>query len=208
VSDKMDENKLDSRLINTFYLVFGTIVYLTAICFFFFTLKRIFDGSVAGLEILFALTLLPLLAIFVIVWGYGMKLKMPGLELEYYPVEKAMKPATLIKESTTATEARDIMEKFKTDFLSILDQDGIFKGIVTKSDLINIFEKGKITTKVKNFMTNREKVIKVSEREDLKNVMKKIGQSKHSRLPVLDNNNKILGVIDSVDINDMISKLL
>jgi CBS domain-containing protein len=38
--------------------------------------------------------------------------------------------------------------------------------------------------------------------------MKKIGESKHSRLPVLDKNNRLMGIVDSVDINDILSKIL
>ena len=56
-------------------------------------------------------------------------------------------------------------------------------------------------------MINREKVVFANEREPLINVMKKIGESKHSRLPVLDKNNRLLGIVDSVDINELISKL-
>jgi Mg2+/Co2+ transporter CorC len=39
--------------------------------------------------------------------------------------------------------------------------------------------------------------------------MKKIGETKHSRLPVLNKDKtKIIGLIDSVDINDIITKIL
>jgi len=54
---------LDPRIKNTFYLLFGTIVYLAVISFFLFFLTE----TMSGTEILFALTLLPLLAIFVMV---------------------------------------------------------------------------------------------------------------------------------------------
>jgi hypothetical protein len=37
--------------------------------------------------------------------------------------------------------------------------------------------------------------------------MKKIGQTKHSKLPILDKNNRIMGIVDAVDINDLISRL-
>lgn len=56
-------------------------------------------------------------------------------------------------------------------------------------------------------MTRREKVIHAFEREDLKSVMKKIGETKHSRLPVLDKNNRLMGIVDAVDINELISRL-
>ncbi|RLF56735.1 MAG: hypothetical protein DRN27_09110 [Thermoplasmata archaeon] len=195
---------LDPRIKNTFYLLFGTIVYLAVISFFLFFLTE----TMSGTEILFALTLLPLLAIFVMVWGYGMKLRMPGLELEYFPVEKSMRPPTIIKENTTAKEAEGIMKKGKIDFLNILDENGFFSGIVTKADILKVREKGKMISKVRDFMTKREKIVHAFEREDLKSVMKKIGQSKHSRLPVLDKNNRLLGIVDSVEISDMLSKLL
>ncbi len=200
----MIEDTFDPRLKNTFFLLFGTIVYLIVISFFILFLKK----QVNGVEILFALTLLPLLAIFVMVWGYGMKFKMAGLELEYYPVEKVMNAPTTISDSATVEDAEDFLEKDKTGLLNILDEHGIFQGILTNSDILKARKNKKLKMNVKDLMTKREKIIHASEREDLRSIMEKIGQSKHSRLPVIDRNNRVIGIVDSVNISDALTKIL
>jgi CBS domain-containing protein len=133
---------------------------------------------------------------------------MAGLELEYYPVEKVMKAPRTIVEDKTGKEAEEIMEKEKTDFLNILDRNGLFQGILTKADLHKARIRGKLRDRVKNLSTGREKVIHALEREDLKSIMEKIGQTKHSRLPVLDKNNRLMGIVDAVDINELLPKFL
>jgi CBS domain-containing protein len=214
----LDEWSLDPKIRNTFLMIYGTIIYLVAV----FALLLILNAELSGtgkiiiinqslkidITTLFALSLLPLLAIYLMIWGYGLRLRMPGLELEYYPVEKVMKPPSIISEKLTGKEAEEKMEKEKTDFLNILDKDGLFRGILTRTDIHKARVKGKIRERVRNLMTSREKVIHALEREDLKSIMGKIGQTKHSRLPVLDKNNRLIGIVDSVDINDLISKIL
>lgn len=214
----MDEWTLDPKMRNTFLMIYGTIVYLVVVVALLIILNSELSGTgkiivinqVIKIDIttLFALSLLPLLAIYLMIWGYGLKLKMPGLELEYYPIEKVMKAPSIISEDKTAKEAEEIMEKEKTDFLNILDRNGLFQGIFTKSDAHKARVKGKMSARVKNLMTRREKVTHALEREDLKSIMKKIGRTKHSRLPVLDKNNRLMGIVDSVDINDLLSKVL
>jgi len=214
----LDEWTLDPKMRNTFLMIYGTIVYLVVVVALLIILNSELSGTgkiivinqVIKIDIttLFALSLLPLLAIYLMIWGYGLKLKMPGLELEYYPIEKVMKAPSIISEDKTAKEAEEIMEKEKTDFLNILDRNGLFQGIFTKSDAHKARVKGKMSARVKNLMTRREKVTHALEREDLKSIMKKIGRTKHSRLPVLDKNNRLMGIVDSVDINDLLSKVL
>ncbi|MHC1625076.1 MAG: CBS domain-containing protein [Methermicoccaceae archaeon] len=195
---------MDSKTRNTFYLLFGAIVYLVAI----YAILKGFSNFSRDVTILFALALLPMLAVFVMVWGYGLRLKMRGVELEYYPVEKIMTPPVTIHEDVTGEEAERIMDEKRTDFLNVLDRDGLFRGIFTKADAHDTRLKGKIKGRVRNLMTRGERVIHALEREDLRSVMEKIGKTKHSRLPVLDKNNRLMGVVDAVDINDLLSKIL
>jgi len=200
----LNEDGLDPKVRNTLTLMFGTIVYIMAIYAILVPIKELSNNVI----VLFALSLLPLLGIFVIIWGYGLKFKAPGIEIEYYPVEKAMKPASIITEDKTAVEAEEIMDKEKTDFLNIISREGLFQGIFTKADALKARKSKKIKEQVKNLMTTRDKVIHANEKEDLKSIMEKIGQTKHSRLPVLDKNNRLMGIIDAVDINDLLSKFL
>lgn len=198
------EEDLDPKVRNTLFLMFGTIVYIVAIYAILVRLKELSNNII----VLFTLTLLPLLGIFVMIWGYGLKFKAPGIDLEYYPVEKALKPASIISEDKTAIEAEEMMDKDNTDFINITSKEGLFQGIFTRADALKARRKNKMKENLKNLMTSKEKVIHAFEREDLKSIMEKIGQTKHSRLPVLDKNNRLMGIIDSVDINELLSRLI
>ena len=138
----------------------------------------------------------------------GESIIMPGIEVTYYPVEKVMKAPTIIEENKTAEDAEKLMDKEKTDFLNIINEQGLFQGIFTGADAHKARRRKKIKDQLKNLMIKREKVIHVFEREDLKNIMDKIGKNKHSKLPVLDKNNRLIGIVDSVDINDLLSRRL
>ena len=121
----MNEWELDSKIRNSLLLLFGTIVYLVTVVFLLLKLSEIFiEYRFLGefeISTLLFIALLPLFAVLIITWGYSYKLKMPGLELEYYPVEKVMKPPFIITEDKTINEADEIMDKEKTDFLNIID---------------------------------------------------------------------------------------
>lgn len=200
----MGEEGLDPKVRDTLFLMFGTLAYIVAIYAILEHLQNI-TGNVIGL---FALTLLPLLGIFVMIWGYGLKFKAPGIELSYYPVEKVMKAPSTIEENKTAEEAEKLMDREKTDFLNVLNREGLFQGLFTRTDAFEARRRKKIKDLVGNLMTKREKVIHAFEREDLKSIMEKIGKTKHSKLPVLDKNNRLLGIVDAVDISDLLSRLV
>lgn len=125
------EEGLDPKVRNTLFLMFGTIVYIVAIYAILLRFKEFEDAYTITL---FALTLLPLLGMFVMIWRYRLKFKAPGIELEYYPVEKVMKAPSIISEDKTAIDAEEVMDKEKTDFLNIVSREGLFQGIFTKAD--------------------------------------------------------------------------
>ena len=57
-------------------------------------------------------------------------------------------------------------------------------------------------------MTRREKVVYGNIKDNLNTIMQKIGDTKHSRLPIINDQNRVLGIVDSVDINNLIAKVL
>jgi CBS domain-containing protein len=153
--------------------------------------------------------IIPLITILLLVWNYGMRIKMPGFELEYYPVERVMTKPVSAPDKIDGYEAEKIMKKEGVDLLNILDEKGLFKGLLTKSDLLKARSDNKMRNNIKKFMTMKDELTYAKERENLKSIMKKIGETKHSRLPVLNKDKtKIIGLIDSVDINDIITKIL
>ena len=200
----MATQDIDSKVRTTFYLLFGTIVYMVAVIM----VLRVLSDFNKDVTVLFLLTLLPLLIVFLSVWGYGLKVHLPGMDIEYYPVEKVMNPPSIVGDNVTGVEAENIMDSLDIDFLNVLDKERIFQGIFTRSDAHRARLREKINTNIKNLMTKSEEVVSVMEKEKLKSIMEKIGATRHSRMPVLNNKNQVVGIIDSVDINELLSKVL
>ena len=199
---------MESKTRTTIYLMFGTVIYVVAILVILMIFTKMGDTNMGGILNIFVITLLPLLGIFVMVWGYGLRLRLPGINIEYYPVEKVMKPATVINETATLEEAEQKMEDSHTDFLNILDKNGLFQGILTRTDAHKARVKGLKGTMVKNLMVEGAQVIRAFEKEGIKTVLEKIGQTKHTRFPVVDTNNRLTGIVDAVDLYDFISKFV
>ena len=199
---------MESKTRTTIYLMFGTVIYVVAILVILMIFTKMGDTNMGGILNIFVITLLPLLGIFVMVWGYGLRLRLPGINIEYYPVEKVMKPATVINETATLEEAEQKMEDSHTDFLNILDKNGLFQGILTRTDAHKARVKGLEGTMVKNLMVEGAQVIRAFEKEGIKTVLEKIGQTKHTRFPVVDTNNRLTGIVDAVDLYDFISKFV
>lgn len=204
----MDDTSMESKTRTTIYLMFGTVIYVVAILVILMIFTKMGDTNMGGILNIFVITLLPLLGIFVMVWGYGLRLRLPGINIEYYPVEKVMKPATVINETATLEEAEQKMEDSHTDFLNILDKNGLFQGILTRTDAHKARVKGLKGTMVKNLMVEGAQVIRAFEKEGIKTVLEKIGQTKHTRFPVVDTNNRLTGIVDAVDLYDFISKFV
>lgn len=204
----MDDTSMESKTRTTIYLMFGTVIYVVAILVILMIFTKMGDTNMGGILNIFVITLLPLLGIFVMVWGYGLRLRLPGINIEYYPVEKVMKPATVINETATLEEAEQKMEDSHTDFLNILDKNGLFQGILTRTDAHKARVKGLEGKMVKNLMVEGAQVIRAFEKEGIKTVLEKIGQTKHTRFPVVDTNNRLTGIVDAVDLYDFISKFV
>ena len=199
---------MESKTRTTIYLMFGTVIYVVAILVILMIFTKMGDTNMGGILNIFVITLLPLLGIFVMVWGYGLRLRLPGINIEYYPVEKVMKPATVINETATLEEAEQKMEDSHTDFLNILDKNGLFQGILTRTDAHKARVKGLKGKMVKNLMVEGAQVIRAFEKEGIKTVLEKIGQTKHTRVPVVDTNKRLTGIVDAVDLYDFISKFV
>ena len=172
-------------------------------------LSVVFHKSIssADMEYIFTISLIPLILIIVAMWRYKIKLKFPTGEIYFSPVESMIEEPYTLHEDKTGRDAEELMEKKGTDFINVVDGNGKFKGIFTKGDAYMARKKRRIGQKLKNIMTPKEKVISSFKGERIIDAIRKIGESKHSRLPVLDGE-KVIGVIDSVIIHGVLSKIL
>lgn len=156
-------------------------------------------------EVAFIFALIPLVIVIAGVWGYGLKAKFPGGELEYYPVENIMQRPHTISGEKDAAAAEAKMDKDGVDFLNVVDKLGRFLGVFTDADAHRARKDGMLGERIKELMTPLEEVVEARRGEGLAKVIERIGKSRHSRLPVLDGE-KVIGVADSVDIQNLLAK--
>ncbi len=99
--------------------------------------------------------------------------------------------------SVTIREVEELMKSHNISGVPVVDSKGLLKGIITKSDLIFEDDKSK---KVKEVMTPRKKLItgkKGVSIEEVKNLFRK---HKFEKLPLVDKNDKLVGLITLRDI--------
>jgi IMP dehydrogenase len=99
--------------------------------------------------------------------------------------------------SVTIKEAEDLMKSHNISGVPVVDNKKQLKGIITKSDLI--FEDNK-NKKVKEVMTIRGKLITGSKGISIEEVKKLFRKHKFEKLPLVDKNDKLVGLITLRDI--------
>src|SRR5574344_1361187 len=102
-----------------------------------------------------------------------------------------------IKPNQTLQDAEDIMATYKISGVPVVDDKGILLGILTNRDMR--FTKN-YTLKVEDEMT-RMPLYTAKEGTTLDEAAKIMHQSKVEKLPIVDDNNKLIGLITIKDIN-------
>ncbi|MFN8714873.1 MAG: IMP dehydrogenase [Bacteroidota bacterium] len=106
-----------------------------------------------------------------------------------------MDPVTM-PESATIGDALELMKENKIGGIPVIDEKGILAGIVTNRDLR--FEKN-MKRPVVEVMTSKN-IITTRQGTDLKKAEQILQQYKIEKLPVVDKNNKLVGLITYKDI--------
>lgn len=117
--------------------------------------------------------------------------------------ELMTKKVLVLKPNNTFEEAAKLFIENGIDGAPVVDKDGKLISIVTKTDLMKaIFNKLEMNTKLETL--DLKKVITINSEMNIEDVLKyNVG-----RLPVIDKNNKIIGIITHTDfINDLVEKI-
>ncbi|ALB46694.1 sigma 54-interacting transcriptional regulator [Clostridium beijerinckii] len=117
--------------------------------------------------------------------------------------ELMTKKVLVLKPNNTFEEAAKLFIENGIDGAPVVDRDGKLISIVTKTDLMKaIFNKLEMNTKLETL--DLKKVITINSEMNIEDVLKyNVG-----RLPVIDKNNKIIGMITHTDfINDLVEKI-
>ncbi len=104
-------------------------------------------------------------------------------------------PITIKKEATVG-QALNLMAEFKIGGIPVIDNDKTLVGIVTNRDLRFIED---MTIPIKNVMTH-EKIITTTQSTDLEKAADILQKYKIEKLPVVDKNNKLIGLLTYKDI--------
>jgi len=101
------------------------------------------------------------------------------------------------------TAAKKLL-KGEADHLPVLDKDGILVGIVTTYDVSKAVVKESGNQVVKDIMTT--KVIKTTANEHIDVAARKLERFNISALPVVDANNKVIGMLTAIDLGKLFAK--
>lgn len=101
-----------------------------------------------------------------------------------------------IRKGATVGDALSLMAEYKIGGIPVVDQDGILVGIVTNRDLR--FQRD-LSTKIDKIMT-KENLITTSRSTDLEAAADILQQHKIEKLPVVDKDNKLIGLLTYKDI--------
>ena len=104
-------------------------------------------------------------------------------------------PVTITREKKVA-DAIDIMAKYKIGGIPVVDDKGHLVGIVTNRDLR--FEKN-MSRPIEEIMT-KENLVSTTESTNLEKAAEILQQHKIEKLPVVDKNNKLIGLVTYKDI--------
>lgn len=135
--------------------------------------------------------------------GIGVVHKNMSIESQALQVRKVKRSESgmildpvVIKADSRVSDALQLMKENKIGGIPVVDEKGILKGIVTNRDLR--FEKD-VNRPIQEVMTS-ENIITTRENTDLHTAEDILQENKIEKLPVVDNNNKLIGLITFRDI--------
>ncbi len=108
-------------------------------------------------------------------------------------------PVTLSKDHTLA-QAKETMAKYKISGLPVVDADGVLIGIITNRD---VKYQENLDMKVEEIMT-KENLITSDKNTNLEKAKEILLKSRVEKLPIVDSENKLVGLITIKDIDNQL----
>lgn len=106
-------------------------------------------------------------------------------------------PVTLSKDHTLG-EAKELMQRYKISGLPVVDVENTLIGIITNRD---VKYQENLAVKVEELMT-KENIITSDKNTDLEQAKKILLQNRVEKLPIVDQHNKLVGLITIKDIDN------
>lgn len=112
-------------------------------------------------------------------------------------------PAITISPEASIEEAARILIENEINHLPVVNERGELIGIVTSWDIAKAVARGKVG-KVEDIMTR--KVITTTMEEPIEIAARKMEQHEISALPVVDKDNKVVGIVSSEDLSKLLAR--
>ncbi|WGS65249.1 CBS domain-containing protein [Marinitoga aeolica] len=107
-------------------------------------------------------------------------------------------PAIVVTPETSIKQVKNIMKIKKISGLPVVKRGLKLTGIISIEDIIKVLENGKLEDSVKKWMTKNVKVL--YEENTLSDFMSISQKYKFGRYPVINNENKVIGIITKYDV--------
>lgn len=108
------------------------------------------------------------------------------------------KDVVFVKPDRTVAQVKEILRLKRISGVPVVDDDGKIIGIISIEDIIKSLENGTLYEKVYNHMTSN--VVCLSNGMTLQDVIKQFERYKFGRFPVVDSENRLVGIVTKNDI--------
>ncbi|MEN3042997.1 MAG: CBS domain-containing protein [Fervidobacterium sp.] len=108
------------------------------------------------------------------------------------------KDVVYVKPDRTVAQVKEILRLKRISGVPVLDEDGKVVGIISIEDIIKCLENGTLNEKVSEHMTKN--VICLNSDATLQDVIKQFERYKYGRFPVIDSEQKLVGIVTKNDI--------
>lgn len=115
----------------------------------------------------------------------------------------AKKSEKLFLDSSLGKVAQ-VMLNTKVHYLPVFDNKNKFAGIATIRRLLKYVLKNKLMQKSDHLTLTNRKLITASNKSNLGDILKIIKKNKIAKLPIVNENNKLVGIISQFDIKDLV----
>lgn len=107
-------------------------------------------------------------------------------------------PVIVVTPETSIKQVKNIMKIKKISGLPVVEKGLNLVGIISIEDIINVLEKGNLEDKVLKWMT--EDVKALNEEKTLSEFMEFSQKHKYGRYPVINSENRVIGIITKYDV--------
>jgi len=117
-------------------------------------------------------------------------------------------PPITIKETESVEKAAKLMFENNTSSVIVVNSDGLLTGIVTAKDVVAAVALGKIGQDIPVARFMKENPLTISPDAHITEALEKMREFNVRHLPVVDKNNKPVGMVSVRDIMDILLTLL